>query len=606
MKKECPSENRACAASRLRDVAAGVLLLGALFIAYFPALSGQLIWDDDAHVTRPALYSLHGLWRIWFEAGATQQYYPLLHSAFWIEHRLWGNAVPGYHITNLLLHAGVAFLLVAVVRRLGLSGAWLAAFIFALHPVCVESVAWISEQKNTLSAFLYLASALFYLRFDEGRRRSYYFLASGLFVLALLTKTVTATLPAALLVIFWWRRGRLEWRRDVRPLSPWFLIGACSGLLTAWIERKLIGAEGAAFDLTALQRCLLAGRVIYFYVAKVLFPSNLMFIYPRWSVDSTRWFWYLFPCAVLVLVAGLCVLARRRRGPLAGFLFFAGTLFPVLGFFNVFPFLYSYVADHFQYLASMGIIVPVACGLATVMKRMTIPGRRLAMAVLGALLATLGAMTWNQSRMYRSEETVYRETLARNPGCWMAHNNLGTLLANIPGRVPEAIAHFRAALAIKPDHAAAHNNLGFALSTDPGSLPEAIGEYEAAIEFRPDYPEAHFNLGNALVNENRVPEAIAQYEAAIRARPDYPDAHYNLGVILAGFSGRLPEAIHHLEIVVSINPGDALAHYKLGMMLAGDPKQSSEAIAHLEAALRIKPDLEPARQTLDHLQSITR
>src|SRR5580692_4775719 len=180
--------------------------------AYWPALMGGLIWDDDGHVTRPDLRPLHGLRRIWFEPGATQQYYPLLHSAFWAEHRLWGDSVLGYHLLNAGLHAGAAWLLLAVLRVLSFPAPRLAAAIFALHPVCVESVAWISEQKNTLSAVLYLLSALAFLRFDATRRRPLYSWALGLFVLALLTKTVTATLPAALLVVLWWKRGKLSWK----------------------------------------------------------------------------------------------------------------------------------------------------------------------------------------------------------------------------------------------------------------------------------------------------------------------------------------------------------------------------------------------------------
>src|SRR5215467_4647730 len=185
-----------------------VLLAGAILFAYLPALQGSFLWDDEAHVTRPDLRSLRGLGRIWFDVGATQQYYPLLHSAFWFEHRLWGDATVGYHIVTVLLHAFAVCLLLQVLRRLKVPGAALAAAIFALHPVHVESVAWIAEQKNTLSAVFYLMAMLAYLRFDEERDMPSYSLASTFFGLALLTKTVTATLPAALLVIFWWRRGR--------------------------------------------------------------------------------------------------------------------------------------------------------------------------------------------------------------------------------------------------------------------------------------------------------------------------------------------------------------------------------------------------------------
>src|SRR5215469_1554199 len=285
------------------------LVLGATLIAYLPALHGGLLWDDDHHVTSPELQSLHGLWRIWFEPGATQQYYPLLHSAFWFERHFWGDAVLGYHLVNVMLHAAAACLVIAIARRLELPGARLAGFIFALHPLCVEAVAWISEQKSTLSAVLYLASALVYLGFDRTRRRSHYLLALGLFVLALLAKTVTATLPAALLVVFWWRRGRLDWRRDALPLLPWFALGAAAGIVTASIERTSIGAQGPDFALSFAQRLLLAGRALCFYLSKVLRPSDLIFTYPRWTLNAGNWRQWLFPLGMLIVAGALAVAA---------------------------------------------------------------------------------------------------------------------------------------------------------------------------------------------------------------------------------------------------------------------------------------------------------
>ncbi len=230
----------------LQQLATFAAIFASLIVVYWPALTGGIIWDDERHITRPALQSLHGLWRIWFDLTATQQYYPLLHSAFWVEHRLWGDAVIGYHLANLTEHALSAFLIILILRRLEFRGAWLAGLLWALHPVCVESVAWMSEQKSTLSGVFYFAAALTYLHFDRSRRKSLYFAAFALFVLALLSKSVTATLPAALLVVFWWQRGRIEWRRDVMPLLPWFIIGATAGLFTAWVEAHVIGAAARA------------------------------------------------------------------------------------------------------------------------------------------------------------------------------------------------------------------------------------------------------------------------------------------------------------------------------------------------------------------------
>lgn len=574
----------------LRDFGLAAFLCGATLLAYWPSLHGGLIWDDTDHVTRPELRSLHGLWRIWSELGATPQYYPLLHSAFWLEHRFWMDATLGYHLVNLVLHVVAALLVVAVVRRLALPGAWMAGFIFALHPVCVNSVAWISEQKNTLSTVFYLSSALAYLSFDRSRRRAHYVLALALFVMALLSKTVTATLPAALLVVFWWQRGRMDWRRDVKPLLPWFAIGSVAGIFTAWVEYKFIGAAGSDFSLTLSQRCLVAGRVIWFYLGKLVWPRELVFIYPRWMIDQKEGWQYLFPLAALLLAGGLAFLARRHRGLLAAFLLFVGTLFPVLGFLNVYPFTFSFVADHFQYLASLGLIVPLSVGLTLAIRRIPVAVRWLGVLPAGLLLVTLGLLTWRQSYLYSDAETIYRDTLLRNPGCWVAHNNLGSELLDVPGRLQEATAHFETALDLKPDYADAHNNLGNALLRIQGRTPDAISQYEAALRLRPAYAEAHNNLGNALLHMGRIPEAIQHFEAALRILPNYASAHNNLGMALLYVPDRTQDAIAQFEAALQIDENLAAAHTNLASVLSKIPGRSQEAIPQYEAAVRLLPN----------------
>lgn len=594
-------------ATLLQNVATFGAMFFAALLAYWPSLHGGLVWDDVAHVTPPALQSLHGLWRIWFELGASQQYYPLLHSVFWIEHRLWGDAVLGYHLANLTQHALAASLLVLIVRRLKLPAAWLAGGIFLLHPVCVEAVAWISEQKDTLSGVFYLASALVYLHFDQSRKRSHYWWALGLFFLALLSKTVTATLPGALLVVFWWQRGRIDWRRDLRPLLPWFALGAASGLFTAWVERTYIGAEGAGYELTLVQHFLLACRILCFYAGKIVWPSDLIFSYPHWQLDPTVWWQYLYPLAVLVVAVGLVVLARRsdwpvRRGPLSGFLFFSGTLFPVLGFLHVYPFKYSYVADHFQYLASLGIIVPGAWLLAQSLPRIS---RIAGNAVAVMLLAVLGILTWQQASLYRDVETLYRATLARNPESWMTHNNLGIYLAHMPGRLPEAVAEFQATLRIRPDHMMAHMNLGNVLSQMPGRLPEAIAEYHAALALDPNYVPAYNNLGIALMQmPDRLPDAIAQFQTALRLRPNDATSHELMGLALAQMPDKLPDAVAEYQAALRIQPDDPDIHMHLGDALSELPGQRDQAIAQYEAALRSRPDAETKQRSLERLQAL--
>ena len=571
-------------------------LFAAVLAAYWPALRGTLLWDDPAHITAPALQSFHGLWRIWFSLGATQQYYPLLHSSFWIEHRLWGDAVLGYHLANLAQHALAACLVVAVVRRLKLPGAWLAGMVFALHPVCVEAVAWISEQKSTLSAVFYLSSVFIYLGFDRTRRRSSYLWALSLFILALLTKTVTATLPAALLVIFWWQRGRLDWRRDVRPLLPWIGVGAVSGLFTAWVERTLIGAQGAAFALTVAQRFLLAGRAICFYAAKLLWPANLIFSYPRWKIDTTAPGQYLYLAGVLAVAIGLVLLARRRRSPLAAFLLYVGTLFPVLGFFNIYPFLFSYVADHFQYLAALAIIVPLCALIAPTIARL---GKPADVVLPVVLLAILGILTWRQTGIYRDTDTLYRATLIRNPESWLAHNNLGVSLLNKPGHLAEAKTEYQEALQLNPDDAEAHNNLGNALARMPGRLPEAIREFDIAIKLQPRLAEAHQNLGNALArNPKRLQDSIAQFEMALQLKPDNPEIRNDLGVTLLQSPGHLSDAITQFQDAVQTQPNNAQFRTNLGNALSQIPSRRPEAIAQFQAILRSQPHDAQAHNSL--------
>ena len=272
-----------------------LLLIVATAIAYLPAWNGKQIWDDKAHITAPALRSLNGLKEIWFEPGATQQYYPVVHSAFWLEHKLWGDNVLPYHLVNILLHGFSAILLFQILRRLNVPGAWLAAALFALHPVQVETVAWISELKNTLSGVFCLSSALLYLQFDEKRRPALYGWSLALYLLGLMSKTAMAGLPGALLVVLWWQRGALSWKRDLRPLLPFFAVGLIGGLFTAWVERHFIGAQGAAFHFSLIERGLIAGRDFWFYLFKIVWPAELIFIYPRWNVSAAVWWQVLVP-----------------------------------------------------------------------------------------------------------------------------------------------------------------------------------------------------------------------------------------------------------------------------------------------------------------------
>ncbi len=574
-----------------------VALLVAVILAYHPAWQGGFIWDDDTHITAPGLRSWHGLYRIWFDVRATQQYYPLTETGFWVQYKLWGNAVLGYHLVNILLHALASVMVALVLRQLAIPGALLAAAIFALHPINVETVAWITEQKNTLSAVFYLGAAMAYFRFDQNRGASWYLAALVLFVLSLASKIVAVTLPAALLVIFWWQRGRLSWRRDVLPLLPFFAIGVVAGVFVSWVERKLTGAEGPDFELSILQRCLLPGRVIWFYLGKLCWPADLHFIYPRWEINPGVWWQYVFPLALLMLVGVLWWLSWRWRGPLAGLLFFAGTLFPVLGFLNVLWFRFSYVADHFPYLANLGIIALVAAG-ATLLSARGGQWRRLAgYAFSLGLLTVLAALTWRQSQMYTDLETLCRTTIERAPACWVAHKNLGVILAG-RGQVDEAIAQYQKAVEIKADYVEALNNLGLALA-QCGRLDEAIAEYQKALKIEPHSAEALDNLGIVLAGRGQVDQAVAQYQKALEIKPNFAEAHNSLGAALTG-QGRVAEAIAHLRKALEIKPDYAEAHNNLGAALAKS-EHVNEAMAEYQKALEIDLNFAQAHSNLGFL-----
>ena len=610
------------------------LLFVATLFSHWQAIGGGFIWDDDAHITREWLRSLQGLWSIWFKLGATQQYYPLIHSAFWFEHALWGDTAWCYHLTNIFLHSIACFILVAVLRRLEIPGAWVAGFIFALHPVHVESVAWITEQKNTISAIFYLLAAFNYIKFDKERIWMQYGFATLFFVLALLSKTVTASLPAALLVIFWWKRGKLTFKGDVLPLLPWFILGASGGIFTAWVERVFIGAQGSdylsAVTLTPFTRYLLAGHVIWFYLAKLIWPANLIFIYEHWNISASNPWDYTYSIGIFILLGGLLKFALKpwsgvtagtlSRAPLAGFLFFSGTLFPVLGFANVYPFMFSYVADHFQYLASLGIIVPIAAGLTLWVDKLSGENKGMGSAIGGVLLALLGFLSWNQCSIYSDAQTLYQATITRNPSCWMAHNNLGAILLG-QGKVQESADQFQAALNIRPPYPDAQsnmcsvlirtghyqeaivhgmeavrlrptsaeneNNLAIALA-DIGRTSEAVIHYKAALKIRPNYVEVLNNLGNAYLNLGLKQDALVAYQEAIKYSPNFADVYNNLGLLLSG-AGHMPEAITQYEQAVKLQPNTASFHGNLGVAY-GNVGRAAESIAQLQLSLQLNPN----------------
>jgi protein O-mannosyl-transferase len=526
------------------------LLLGLVVAVYLPVLDAGFVWDDDAHVTdNPVLHDARGLAAAWTTLDATPQYYPLTHTSLWIDHALWGMRPLGYHVVNVLLHAGSAIVLWRILAGLGVPGALLAAAVFAVHPVHVESVAWITERKNTLSCLLALGASAMFLR--EPPRRG---LAALLYAGALLSKTVTATLPIVLGLTIWWKRGRLT-RAEVAWLAPMLAAGALLGAVTRHLEATQLGASGGTWTLTLAERTVLAGRVVWFYLGKLAAPFELIFIYPRWSIDASSILAWAAPAGVVVTAAVLLSLSRRiGRAPFAAFACFVVMLAPASGYFDVYPMRYSWVADHFQYMASIAPITLAAAGAALGLR-----GRWAAVLAI-VLVAALGTRAFARTRAFHDEETLWRDTLAKNPGAWIAHNNLAILLAK-RGDPAFAEVHFRQALALEPGHTGALANLGYALEL-MGRDAEAAETLTRAAAARPDDADARAHLVRLLLRLGRPGEALPVAVEAARLRPDDPDILCDAGTLLAS-RGRTAEGIPLLERALVLRPGFARARENL-------------------------------------------
>jgi len=491
--------------ARWRRWIGAAIIAAVTILAYWPAINAGFIWDDDSYVTQnPLVQEPEGLWRIWIPRQ-TPQYYPAVFTTFWIEFHIWGLRPLGYHFVNVLLHIANALLVWRLCVMLRIPGAWLIGAVFAVHPINVESVAWITERKNVLSGFFYLSAAMMYLRFENARERrepasdfrgvwGRYALALILFVLALLSKTVTCSLPAALILMMLWQRRRLSVQR-LAPLVPMFIIGLALALNTAMIEREHVGAEGVNFAFSIADRILIASRALLFYPWKMLWPHPLMFIYPRWTIDeSSVWSYWTVAVVALIGAAALWGYWRGWRGPALALAYYAGTILPALGFFNVYPMLFSFVADHFAYLASLGIITVVIAALTTVVRT----PRRLAI-VAATLLPILATLTMRQSTAYLNAETLWRDTVEKNPDSWMPHNNLANQVI------------LRAAKAIESGDQAAGQAL----------LDEAMHHVQRALELRPHYREAMSNMASLLMMQGRSEDALNYAQLALRHIEEY-------------------------------------------------------------------------------------
>jgi tetratricopeptide (TPR) repeat protein len=586
-------------ASRWRVWLFVLILVVATIFAYRPAWHGGFLWDDDAYVTNNELLTApDGLRRIWFSLDSPSQYFPLVYTTFRFEHALWGLNPSGYHLVNIALHVANALLVWWLLARLNVPGAWLAGAVFALHPVQVESVAWITERKNVLMGFFFLLTLIAWTVFlDERTNRSwrFYGLALGLYGLALSAKTTACTLPAALLLILWLRKRRIS-RTEILQIVPFFLLGLGMGLVTIWWERYHQGTGRSLFAfLSPTERILVASRAIWFYFGKLIWPSNLTFIYPRWTISVANPFAY----AWLLAAGGLCALiyfTRRYAGrgvEVAG-LFFVATLSPVLGFIMLYTFRYTFVADHYQYLACVGPIALACAGLVILTNAWGSHGRRLMLGTAVCVVVALGVLTWRQSAMYADIEGLWRTTLARNPGCWMAHNNLGIVLYQ-KGEIDEAISHYRATLKMQPDFWDADYNLGTAL-LKKGEVDDALIHCNRAVIGQPNDPDTQVALANALSQKGLIEDAIVHYQRACAVRPNYVSAHYNLSNLFLQ-KGELDKAISNSRAVLSIQPEHAEARINLAVAL-DEKGQIADAITNYKKVLAISPLSVPAQNNL--------
>ena len=630
------------------------VIVVASFIAYAPALRGEFLWDDDYHVSgNRLLQSWVGLQRIWFDVLSgpknypLPQYYPMTHTSFWIEYRLWGLNPTGYHVTNVVLHVCSALLIWLTLRRLAVPGAWVAAAIFAVHPLNVESVAWIAERKNVLSGFFFFASIYVYLRYAAvipgpekpseyfslpSERERVYALALALFLFALLSKTVTATMPAVVLLIMWWK-GRRFTARDLGMLAPFFIAGIAMGLLTSYMEQHRVGAAGSDWGHGVLPRVVIAGQSFWFYLGKLVVPYPLIFNYPRPDPNSLpAWMW-VFPLAAAALLVTLVALHRRiGRGPGVAMLYYAGTLFPAMGFVNVFPHRYAFVADHFAYLSLIG---PIALAVALVtwacvkyLPRDVFASGAPAATAAGVLLVFL-LLSLFRARAFAGPEQLWEDTLRRNPQSWMAANNYGVWLRDVKGNLDAAQHWFEWVMRKRPDHAESRYNMGV-IAQFSGDRQRERYFYEEALQRRPDYAPALLRLGNILqedgnfdeaerafrkildANANdyqanmalgflyeqlqRYDDALEQYQKGSEIEPDFVAPYIRIANILMN-RGRFDEAMQFYAEASRLDPNNATVPNNVGVIFLAT-NRLPEAREFFERALRLNPRMVDALTNL--------
>jgi len=520
-----------------RDVQAA--LVAAALVALTLAAYAQVIlhsgflWDDDILLTDNVLIRAgDGLRRFWFTAKA-YDYQPLTSTTLWLEWRVWGNHPAGYHVTNVLLHALSAVLLWRLLKELKIPAAAWAAAIFAVHPVCAASVAWISERKNTLSMVFYLLTLIAYARFDAGRGRRWYVLAILAFIAALLSKSQVIMAPVVLLGLAWWRRSKITWR-DALAVVPLLILSALGAAITIWFQHTHALSRFTSTRPEGFwSRLAAAGMIPWFYLYKDLLPVNLTIVYPRWNVDPARVLSYVPGVALLAVLAVFWTFRRRWGKPLlAAMGYFVIVLFPVLGFFEMSYHRKSLVADHLQYVAILGpIVLAAGLGWYGAGKLRSKAGRIAAAVLAAAVVATLASLTYVRGFVFLNSRTMWMDVLQKNPSCPEAHYEEGLALTR-EGKIQESIPPYQAAVDLRPDYSDAYNNLGCAY-LDLGDFSKARHYLARAVETKPDNYSALFNLAMLQSRMGDTQEAAANLRRLLKAWPDYPPALNTLASILA-------------------------------------------------------------------------
>ena len=547
-------------ASRDQTELLSLALWPLVLLVYLPAmLSVDFIWDDVVLGT-DTVRTLDGLRQIWFSPAdipAEGHYWPLTYTSFWLEHKLWGSIASGYHTVNVLLHLANTVLLWHLLRRFTVPGAWVAAAVFAVHPVHVESVAWIIERKDVLSGMFYLLAATGWVRFAEQPRPSWYLSALAAYVAGLLSKSVVVTLPVALLIWHWWKRGRVTWS-DLLRVAPFFVVGGAITVADLLFNRSR-GVGGFGYSL--IERALIAARAFWFYVGKLFWPLDLAGIYPHWEVREADPLAWVGIGAAVALVAVLWLLRRRiGRGPLAGLLFFGVTLSPVLGFVDFNYMLFSFVADRYQYLASIGVttmVVAVAAwGLAALRRAGVLRGKVENAVLIVLVLAVLGTLSWRHASLYRDGSRFFAHVVSYNPTARDAHLNLGSELLS-RNRLDEALDAYQIAEEQRPDDCKPSYGTGVTLY-NLGRNEEAEAAYLRALDRCPRYGKALSDFAELRLDQQRYEDALRLSDAAIEVQPRDVNAWVNRSRALRDL-GKAKQAIESLEQALAIDPTDQAA-----------------------------------------------